>query len=195
VTRAYAADVPKPRTTTRERILDAALELFVERGVAGTTVSDIERAVGLAAGRGSFYRHFRSKDDVVVPAFERGITRLAAESDAGRAAVPAVDDPVERMRAEYRAHLDAMRRFHPLWVLLLVERDHFPELPRVFANALEMRTWDLHFDRNPMRAIAVAALAGFNELSMLEDLPYRQVPADEFIGALVEVTMQSRTEH
>jgi AcrR family transcriptional regulator len=69
MTDTYAAPVSQPRTPTRERILDAALDLFIERGVAGTTVSDIERAVGLAAGTGSFYRHYKSKEELVVPAF------------------------------------------------------------------------------------------------------------------------------
>src|SRR6478735_6117921 len=62
------------RQNTRERILAASLDLFLERGFDGTSISDIERAVGLAAGTGSFYRHFRSKDDVFVAAVQRSST-------------------------------------------------------------------------------------------------------------------------
>jgi AcrR family transcriptional regulator len=45
---------------TRERILDVALDHFAEHGFAGTSISAIERDVGLAAGTGSFHRHFPS---------------------------------------------------------------------------------------------------------------------------------------
>jgi AcrR family transcriptional regulator len=62
------------RPNTRARILEAALALFLARGFDGTTISDIERAVGLAAGTGSFYRHFKSKDDVFVAAVQGSAT-------------------------------------------------------------------------------------------------------------------------
>ena len=41
---------------TRDRIEQAAVRLFVEKGVAETTVRDIARAVGLSEG--ALYRHF-----------------------------------------------------------------------------------------------------------------------------------------
>ena len=68
-----------PASPTRERILDAALDLFVEQGVRGTTISDIERQVGLAAGTGSFYRHFPSKEALLPAAVEREAAQCMAE--------------------------------------------------------------------------------------------------------------------
>lgn len=47
----------------RERILDAALELFEERGFDATAVPEIARRAGVATG--SIYRYFASKDDLV----------------------------------------------------------------------------------------------------------------------------------
>lgn len=47
----------------RQELMDAALELFLERGTDGTAVSDIVRRVGVA--QGTFYYHFKSKDEVV----------------------------------------------------------------------------------------------------------------------------------
>ena len=90
------------KPTTRERILVAALAQFIERGVDGTTVSSIERAVGLAAGTGSFYRHFGSKEEVLVAAVEEGVARLVEEMDAARAALPVLDDPVRAPRRTTR---------------------------------------------------------------------------------------------
>ncbi|QIS16514.1 TetR/AcrR family transcriptional regulator [Nocardia arthritidis] len=54
--------------TSRERIITAALRLFGEKGYAGTTIAQIEQAAGLSAGSGALYRHFRSKDELLVEA-------------------------------------------------------------------------------------------------------------------------------
>lgn len=175
---------------TRDRILDAALVLFLERGVAGTTVSDIERAVGLAAGTGSFYRHFPSKEAVVVPAFERGLAVIAAEIEDERRKTADVEDPHERELDDLRARLSDMRRIQPLWTLLMLERTQHPELERVFVDALRMGSWDLDPD-DPTRAILIAALAGYHQLSLLNGSPYRRFGSEEFIGALVDLTARA----
>ena len=56
--------MPRHRfTDTRHRIEQAAIRLFVEKGVAETTIRDIARAVGLSEG--ALYRHFEGKDELV----------------------------------------------------------------------------------------------------------------------------------
>jgi AcrR family transcriptional regulator len=60
---------------TRMRILDAALSQFVSRGVDAVAVTDLEKAAGLSPGSGSFYRHFRSKRDVLAAVVGREIER------------------------------------------------------------------------------------------------------------------------
>lgn len=47
----------------RQTILEKGFELFFEKGYEETTVSDIIDAVGVA--RGSFYYHFRGKDEIL----------------------------------------------------------------------------------------------------------------------------------
>jgi AcrR family transcriptional regulator len=47
----------------RLQLLAGAAQAFAEKGVAGTTVSDIAKAAGLA--QGTLYLYFASKDDVV----------------------------------------------------------------------------------------------------------------------------------
>jgi AcrR family transcriptional regulator len=60
---------------TRHRIETAAVQLFVDKGVAETTVRDIARAVGLSEG--AMYRHFASKDELVWHLFERHYVEFA----------------------------------------------------------------------------------------------------------------------
>ena len=45
----------------RSRVLKAAVECFVTKGYAATTLADIETAAGLTRGAGGPYRHFPSK--------------------------------------------------------------------------------------------------------------------------------------
>ena len=194
MTDTYAAAVTKAKIPTRDRILDAALELFIERGVAGTTVSDIERAVGLAAGTGSFYRHYKSKEELVVTAFQRGVSQRLAQLETARAADIAVDDTHERETRDYRAMLGEMRAFHPLWLLMLSEREQFPELHDVFIDALGMREWDLEWDKDWVRTIAIAALTGFHQLAMLDEAYYGTIDPETFIARLTELTEIMRVD-
>jgi AcrR family transcriptional regulator len=62
---------------TRDRIESAAIHLFVEKSVDGTTVRDIAGRVELSEG--ALYRHFASKDDLVWQVFEKHYVALADE--------------------------------------------------------------------------------------------------------------------
>lgn len=64
------------RTSTRDRLLDAGLQLFAERGFRETTVGDIEAAVGLQPRRGALYRHFTSKEALLHAAIEDHLTSI-----------------------------------------------------------------------------------------------------------------------
>ena len=54
---------------TRERILDAALEIFSRDGYAGTNIKDIADSVGIV--KSALYRHFDSKEDIFNAVLER----------------------------------------------------------------------------------------------------------------------------
>jgi AcrR family transcriptional regulator len=73
--------MPRHRyTDTRNRIEQAALRLFVEKGVAETSVRDIAGAVALSEG--ALYRHFESKDELVWKTFERHYVAFATTLQA-----------------------------------------------------------------------------------------------------------------
>jgi AcrR family transcriptional regulator len=57
--------VERRRARTRQRILEIAEEMVRARGVEAVTIDDITGAVDIA--RRSFYNHFGSKHDVLVP--------------------------------------------------------------------------------------------------------------------------------
>jgi TetR/AcrR family transcriptional repressor of nem operon len=56
-------------TDTRERILDTAQSLILEKGFAATSLDDVIRTAGLT--KGAFFHHFRSKSDLARKLVER----------------------------------------------------------------------------------------------------------------------------
>src|SRR5688500_13840175 len=111
-------------TPTKERILDAAWQLFVQHGFAGTTVTQIEAAASLAAGSGSFYRHFRSKEDVLQAVVDRAVERADADRDVGPALSDTGGDVRVALAMEFQRRLGNLRRLHPLIRLVQREREH-----------------------------------------------------------------------
>src|SRR5262245_47889183 len=73
--------MPRHRfTDTRDRIERAAIQLFVEKGVAETSVRDIARAVDISEG--ALYRHFVGKNELVWEAFERHYVQFAGRLES-----------------------------------------------------------------------------------------------------------------
>lgn len=66
--------VPSEAGSTATRILDAAEELFAERGFAGVSVREIAGRVGL--NQASIYNHFPSKQALYEAVLERGFTPI-----------------------------------------------------------------------------------------------------------------------
>lgn len=85
----------------RERILDAAVDVFAERGYQGTTIDNIVAAAKV--GVGSFYELFDNKPDCFVQLYER----IAADARARIAtAIPAGAEWPEQAGAALRALLE-----------------------------------------------------------------------------------------
>jgi AcrR family transcriptional regulator len=73
-------------SSARDRILDAATELFSANGIRGTSADRIIERAGIT--KVTFYRHFRTKTDLVVTYLER---QAAGERDAINSAREHVD--------------------------------------------------------------------------------------------------------
>ena len=153
----------------------------------------IERAVGLAAGTGSFYRHFRSKEEVLVASVEYGIERLIDDLDVKPGTPPRSRKPSTAAPFTTRVSSRQMRDFDPLQRLIIAERHRHPELERMFTEALNVDRWERGWQDNPGAVIATAALTGYHTLSLLVGGPYRNITPDEFIATLVELTLQTDT--
>ncbi len=100
----------------RQAILRAATDVFAAHGFFNAQMADVARAAGIAAG--TVYLYFRSKDDLLVSIFERTMRETI---DEARASVAPLKDPIHRLRAIARVHLDRLGRDRNLAVVFQVE--------------------------------------------------------------------------
>lgn len=179
----------RPRSGTREKILEVALDLFAEDGFAGTTITAIERRVGLAAGTGSLYRHFRSKEELLHAAVDHEVGRILADAEAERATLPTPDDADDRARQAFAQALRDIARFDRLFRLLLTEGERLPELRATMSRALSpARGGGSSWVGDPTEAIVIAALGGYHYLSLAQGRAFEGMAEGDFISALVAVT-------
>lgn len=92
---------PEPLMTERKlQIYRAASKLFVEKGYAGASMSDIAEAVGMT--KAGLYHFVASKEDLLYAIMLHGMTKL--ERDVIEPALK-VADPLERLQVIIRRHI------------------------------------------------------------------------------------------
>jgi AcrR family transcriptional regulator len=97
---ALHADAGRP--SRRDQILQAAAQLFAERGSRAVGVDDVGAAVGVTGP--AIYRHFASKDAMLAEMLLRISERLLAGGSAQVA--QAGDDAAQQLRALIAFHVD-----------------------------------------------------------------------------------------
>ncbi len=73
----------KPYRVAQARIVDAALDLFAEHGVNGTSLQMIADTIGVT--KAAIYHQFRTKDEIVFAAIEVELAKLETALDAAEA--------------------------------------------------------------------------------------------------------------
>jgi AcrR family transcriptional regulator len=117
------------RHPTRELLIDVALGLFAADGYRGTTTRKIEEAAGLTPGAGGMYRHFRSKEDLLLAAVERYRADVASFVDGAPELMQLGDVRAELLLAaklsrEFNERNDALLR------VLILEQQAIPQKAR-----------------------------------------------------------------
>jgi AcrR family transcriptional regulator len=123
------------RDATRERVLDAAREVFAEKGVFGGSVEEICERAGFT--RGAFYSNFTDKDDVLRALVEREQGRLLAHLDASLDAVDAAIEAAPDLESVLHSIVDRILRSVPVDRQLMLMTSELeihairrPDLPR-----------------------------------------------------------------
>jgi AcrR family transcriptional regulator len=101
---------------TRDSILDAAAQVFRQKGFHGASMTDIAEAVNLQ--KASLYHHVSSKQEILLALLERALGMLTDHI----AAITSLDLPIdEKMRRMIRAYLQALSEYPDLSAVLLFE--------------------------------------------------------------------------
>src|SRR6476661_6729529 len=182
---------------TRQRIVEAALELFWLKGYGSTSIADILSRSQVNSG--SLYYFFPGKQDVliaVLEAYRDGIRPMLLEP-----AWAGVDDPVERvfaLLARYRAALVDTDCSYGCPIGSLALELHEPDSPVRELMAANFRGWVEEVegclkqarDRFPagtdLRALAELAL-NVMEGGVMQSRTFRDIgPFDRAVGQLGE---------
>ncbi len=105
-------DRQQRREQTRDRLLDAASDVFAKRGYTAASLDDVAQAAGYT--KGAVYSNFASKADLFMALIER---RIAAQ------AAPAAlrDATLDQMVADLERQAATSESFDPGWLLLATE--------------------------------------------------------------------------
>jgi AcrR family transcriptional regulator len=102
----------------REALINAAIQVFIDKGFHSATVRDIGRAAKMT--QGTIYNYVRSKDDILYLVCDRIVAEYNAET---RKALDTSDEPVARVRSAVRAISEVMYR-HRREILLIYQDSH-----------------------------------------------------------------------
>ena len=132
----------RKRQQTRERLTQAAMALFLDRGFEATTLDDIASAADIS--RRSFFHYFASKEDVVF-AWQEEITAALIAAVAARpvnesmlaAAENAISAMVRQLKPGEAIAMARLKRDNP--ALQARDQVKYEKLERALAEALGKR--------------------------------------------------------
>jgi AcrR family transcriptional regulator len=103
------------RERTQSVLLQAAVQVIVQRGLAGATMQQVAQAAGMAPG--TVYNHFATREDLVArlaAVIGESLSRVIAESYSG------IEDGAQRMAIGQRRYV-WLAAESPAWALLLLD--------------------------------------------------------------------------
>jgi len=177
--------------STRERILDAAFELFVEVGFAGTKITEIERRVGLSSGSGGFYRHFHSKVDLLRPTVERQVALYMAAIEDRQSLRPRMEGAPANRENWITEMLENVRLFDPVIRFMLADGHRVPEVREAVGSVLRAHGQQMSWQQQPELMVCLIALSGYHLLSEVQGQPFQDFPQADFIRVLAQMASEN----
>lgn len=131
---------PKPRLRRKEtrpaEIIEAALELFVERGFATTKLDDVATRAGI--GKGTIYLYFPNKEELFRAVLRQGwLPNLEAAEAIVAAHTGSTPDLLRKLAAHVLGVLDS--RLIAIPKLVLAESGNFPAMARLYVEEVGTR--------------------------------------------------------
>lgn len=175
-----------------DRLRRAAFDLFENQGYDATTVDEIADRAGV--GRTTFFRHFRTKDEVVLPDHTEVLARVRARLDAAgpETAPVAVTDAARLVLRHYLDEGDLARSRYRLTrtvpALRAREIAHLQQYQRVFREFLRQRTGEQAGHDVRAELAAASVVVGHNHVLRRWLRGLTTEPEREFEEAMALVT-------
>jgi AcrR family transcriptional regulator len=129
----------KRASRTRERLKEAALDVFCEKSVDAATVEEITEKADL--GKGTLYQHFEDKEEIVITLVEEAVEHLIEILRAYSSEPKTLEEMLEHLlNAHYEFSVEAKEEFMLLFqgkLLLKLESDTLGELEEPYLRYLE----------------------------------------------------------
>lgn len=134
-----AGELSARRLATRERLMDAAVELFAERGVLAASVEEICERAGFT--RGAFYSNFESKDELCLDVLRRKGHQHLTALERVIASMPDASSGVSRTQViteAVRLFLQAQPKERAELIAMMELRLHALRTPELRAGWLDV---------------------------------------------------------
>lgn len=153
--------VSRRRTETRQRLMEAALGVFADRGVLASSVEEICERAGFT--RGAFYSNFESKNDLVLAVLRQeaeqshDVVNQMAQSDLLREAAEQPESLATYAERSIRTIIPK-RREDREWVMAVAEiRLYAAREPEIRGAYLEFRQQNKDGLLHKIKAVANAS--------------------------------------
>ena len=139
----------------RDKILDAALKLFVEEGFKNVSIRKI--AKGIEYSPGTIYLYFKNKDEI----FFELHNLCFGEFYKAQQEIQNISDPIERLQAHGKAYINFARKNPKYYDLMFISRRPTKMIKKFEDWTLGQRTYDL-LKQNVMQCMEAGALQGMD---------------------------------
>jgi TetR/AcrR family transcriptional repressor of nem operon len=152
------------KRANQARILRTAAARLRERGLDGVGVAELMKEAGLT--HGGFYRHFASREDLVVQSLANALAEGEARIEAGTASAAA---PLTALAATYlsEAHRDDVANGCAVAALAGDVARGTPEVRRIFTRQIERNTDLLRRTIATEQGTPAPRADGLNALSLM----------------------------
>lgn len=139
----------------RDKILNAALKLFVEKGFENVSIRKIAKRIEYSPG--TIYLYFKDKDEI----FFELHNLCFGEFFKVQQEVQNISDPIERLQAHGKAYINFAMQNPKYYDLMFISRRPAKKIKKFGDWALGDRTYDL-LKQNIMQCMKVGAFQGID---------------------------------
>lgn len=159
---------------TKQKILDAAYELFCNKGYYTTTTNEIAVVAGVSIG--SLYSYFQDKDTILLEILNRYNDSFMEVHDNLNIDI---EKYKENPKLWFRRFIEGMVEIHR-------ESKEFNQELQLLCHAIPEVAAIMEKQKNKIRQITLGYLESFRDILRVEDLEVASMVADILIGSIVD---------